>query len=207
MVFVDQVVENDVPKIVNVPARRRDILAAAAGTFTRHGYHGTSLERVAAAMGVGKSSLYHYFPTKKALFASLADETLRREAELFDALAAGATPASERLQALLDAIMGMLDEWAAVGPLLVDFLREPRGRQRARETFARARAALARLIREGQRTGAFRKGAPGALATVVLGCLDGLLLEELVEPGITRGAVRRMARDMLVTALRREKAP
>ncbi len=195
------------PKVVDIPARRRDILAAAASTFARHGYRGTSLERVAAALGVGKSSLYHYFPTKEALFATLADETLRREAELFDALTAAETPPDERLRRLLDAIVGMLDEWAAVGPLLVDFLREPRGRRRVQETFAHARTALARLLREGQRTGAFRKGAPEALATVVLGCLDGLLLEELVEPGITRGTVRRMAREMLVAALRRENEP
>ena len=194
------------PKVVDIPARRREILEAAAAVFARHGYRGTSLERVAAAMGMGKSSLYHYFRTKEALFATLADETLRREAELFDVLAAAGTPPAARLRALLDAIVGMLDEWAAVGPLLVDFLREPRGRRRVRETFARARAALARLIRDGQRTGAFRTGAPEALATVVLGCLDGLLLEELVEPGITRGTVRSAAREMLVTALRREKA-
>ncbi len=192
------------PKVVDIPARRRDILAAAAAVFARHGYRGTSLERVATALGVGKSSLYHYFPTKEALFASLADETLRREAELFDALVAAGSPPAERLRTLLDAIVGMFDEWAAVGPLLVDFLREPRGRRRVQETFARARAALARLLREGQRTGAFRTGAPAALATVVLGCLDGLLLEELVEPGITHGTVRRLAREMLLAALRRE---
>lgn len=195
------------PKIVDVPARKRGILAAAATVFARHGYRGTSLDRVATAMRIGKSSLYHYFPTKEALFATLADDTLRREAELFDALVAAATPPDERLGRLLDVIVGMLDEWAVVGPLLVDFLREPRGRRRVRETFASARAALARLIRDGQRAGAFRKGRPEALATVVLGCLDGLLLEELVEPGITRGTVRSAARAMLVAALRREGEP
>jgi AcrR family transcriptional regulator len=194
------------PKVVDVPARRREILAAAAVAFARHGYRGTSLQRVAAAMGVGKSSLYHYFPTKEALFAALADDTLRWEAELFDALVAADAPPGERLRGLLDAIVGMLDEWAAVGPLLVDLLREPRGRRRLRETFAAVRRALARLIRDGQRARVFRAGAPDALATVVLGCLDGLLLEELIEPGITRGTVRRTARDMVLAALRREAA-
>jgi len=196
-----------VPKVVDVRARRRDILAAAATIFARHGYRGTRLDRVAAVMGVGKSSLYHYFPNKEALFAALADETLRREAELFEAVAAAGPSPQERLHGLLDAIVGMFDEWAAVGPLLVDFLREPRGRRRMRETLARARAALARLIQDGQRTGSFRDGEPQALATVVLGCLDGLLLEEIVEPGVTGGRVRTAAREMLVAALQREKAP
>jgi AcrR family transcriptional regulator len=205
MIFVDPVVEN-MPKVVDISARRRDILAAAASTFGRHGYRGTSLARVAEAMGVGKSSLYHYFPTKEALFAALADETLRREAELFDALTAAAGTPAARLRELLDVIVGMLDEWAAIGPLLVDFLREPRGRRRVRETFAQARAAVARLIREGQRAGAFRAGAPEALATVVLGCLDGLLLEELVEPGVANATVRSAAREMLLAALRGGRA-
>src|SRR5512147_1118532 len=147
------------PKVVDIPARRREILTAAAATFARHGYRGTSLDRVATTLGMGKSSLYHYFPTKEALFTALADETLRREAELFYALVAAEKPPLERMGELLDAIVGMLDEWAAVGPVLVDFLREPRGRRRMRETFARARAALARLIREGQRTSVFRTGA------------------------------------------------
>jgi AcrR family transcriptional regulator len=158
-------------------------------------------------MGMSKSSLYHYFPTKEALFVVLADETLRREAELFDALTATEQPPLERMEKLLDAIVAMLDEWAVVGPLLIDFLQEPHGRRRMRETLARARAALARLIREGQHARLFRRGTPEALATTVLGCLDGLLLQELIDPGVTRGTVRQTAREMLLTALRRESAP
>jgi hypothetical protein len=48
--------------------------------------------------------------------------------------------------------------------------------------------ALARIIRAGQREGSFRFGSARALATTVLACLDGLFLQELVEPGCTRGA-------------------
>jgi AcrR family transcriptional regulator len=137
---------------------------------------------------MGKSSIYHYFPTKEALYDALADTVLRHEAELFERLVESSSPPPERLAALLDAITGLFDEWTKLGPLLVDFLREPRGRRRVRDTFRTARAALARLVEEGQRTGDFRSGPSEALAAIVLGCLDGLFLQELVEPGSTAKA-------------------
>jgi AcrR family transcriptional regulator len=191
------------PKIVAVAEKRKAILEAAAVTFARHGYHGTNLQRVAAAAGMGKSSLYHYFPTKEALFATLADELLRHEAALFASTATSAAPPAERLRRLLDAITGLLDEWTKAGPLLVDFLREPRGRRRVRENFRAARAALVRLVKDGQRAGLFRAGRPEALAAILLGCLDGLFLQEMVEPGCTRAAASGpLLREVVMAALR-----
>jgi len=195
------------PKIVDAAQKRRDILAAAAITFARHGREGTNLHRVATAAGMGKSSLYHYFPTREALFAALVDDVLRHEAALFESLAAAPAPAPARLAALVDAIVGMFAQWAKLGPLLVAFLGEPRGRRRMRETFRTARAAIARLVRDGQREGEFRPGPPETLAAVVLGCLDGLFLQELVEPRSTGDAATAgVLRDMLVAALRSPEA-
>ncbi len=196
------------PKVVDVAEKRREILAAAAATFARHGYRGTNLQRVAAAAAMGKSSIYHYFPTKEVLYGALADTVLRHEAELFERLVDSSGPPAERLAALIDAITSLFDEWTKLGPLLVDFLREPRGRRRVRDTFRRARAALARLIGEGQRAGDFRHGPPEALAAIVLGCLDGLFLQELVEPGsTTKTRVGRMLREIVDDALRAGSSP
>lgn len=194
------------PKIVEVAEKRKEILAAAAAVFARYGYRGTNLQRVATRAGMGKSSLYHYFPTKEALFAALADDLLRHEAELFESVATAAQPAAERLRALLDTLTGLFDEWAKAGPLLLDFLREPRGRRRVRQTFRAARAALARLVKDGQRAGCFRAGAPQAFSALLLGCLDGLLLQEMVEPNVTRAAASgTFLYDVLTAALRPER--
>ncbi len=193
------------PKIVEVEAKQRKILAAAAATFTLYGYHGTSLQRVAKKAGMGKSSLYHYFPTREALFAALADVFLQHEADLFTSASRGEGDALQQLRALLDAIAGLFDEWAKGGPLLVDVLRTSRGRRRVRETFQTARRALSQIIRRGQRAGVFRTGSPIALATTVLACLDGLFLQELVEPGCTRAA-RGDLHDAVARLLRPGKA-
>jgi AcrR family transcriptional regulator len=48
--------------------RRRALLEAAAAEFAQAGYERASLNRVLQAQGMSKSSFYHYFASKEALF-------------------------------------------------------------------------------------------------------------------------------------------
>jgi len=188
--FVDRDVEN-MPKIVDVDAKRREILNAAIKTFAKHGMRGTNLARVAKTAGMGKSSLYHYFETREELFSALADDILRHEAELFRSLAAQDGAPRHRLRALVDGITALFSDWASAGPLLIDFLGEPKGKKRLEKTLDTARNAIADILREGQRSGDFRSaGSPDAIATILLGTIDGLFLQELIAPGSTAAAAR-----------------
>lgn len=54
----------------------RKIRDAAAAAFAEKGYDGTSLQEVATAVGVTKAGLYHYFPTKEALYEAIVLDTL-----------------------------------------------------------------------------------------------------------------------------------
>jgi TetR/AcrR family transcriptional repressor of lmrAB and yxaGH operons len=47
-------------------AARADLLPVLAETFREHGYEGASLSRISQATGLGKGSLYHFFPGGKA---------------------------------------------------------------------------------------------------------------------------------------------
>ncbi|MGV0816340.1 TetR/AcrR family transcriptional regulator [Martelella sp. AMO21009] len=55
----------------------RVICDAAAALFAEKGFDNTSLQDVATAVGVTKAGLYHYFPTKQALFEAILKDTLR----------------------------------------------------------------------------------------------------------------------------------
>jgi AcrR family transcriptional regulator len=44
---------------------REDAVRSVAGVFRKHGFEGASVTRLAAATGLGRSSLYHYFPDGK----------------------------------------------------------------------------------------------------------------------------------------------
>ena len=87
-----------------LPARRRgrppiaglrdDILRAAEAVFTRHEYHQVQMDQVAEACGVGKGTLYRYFPSKRALYLAVVFEGIARlRVELEAALDAADAPA------------------------------------------------------------------------------------------------------------------
>jgi AcrR family transcriptional regulator len=55
-----------------MPQSRRDqILNAAAELIAVHGYHKTSMDAVAIAVGIQKASLYHHFDSKEAIVIAL----------------------------------------------------------------------------------------------------------------------------------------
>ena len=47
--------------------RRDDILAAAYTEFSQNGFEGTSMAAIASRAGIGKSTIYEYFPSKALL--------------------------------------------------------------------------------------------------------------------------------------------
>ena len=59
------------PRNADGQRTRQAILDAALDLFAQKGFFGTSLRDVAKAVGVRESALYHYFPSKDALFEAL----------------------------------------------------------------------------------------------------------------------------------------
>ncbi len=58
------------------------LLAVAVEVFTERGYDGTSMEHLASASGLSKSSLYHHIDSKEQLLRL----ALERAVELLDAV-------------------------------------------------------------------------------------------------------------------------
>jgi AcrR family transcriptional regulator len=67
------------PKDDHLTARRTDeILDVAARLFAARGYPSTDLQVVADELGVGKGTIYRYFPTKRDLFLATVDRGMQR---------------------------------------------------------------------------------------------------------------------------------
>ena len=58
--------------------RRNDVLRAAVPEFAKRGWQGTSTEDVARAAGISQPYLFKMFPTKKALFIALVEQSFTR---------------------------------------------------------------------------------------------------------------------------------
>lgn len=56
------------------PRRRRQLLDVALGVFASRGFHGTSMNDVAATAGVTKPVLYQHFRSKRSMYVELLDD-------------------------------------------------------------------------------------------------------------------------------------
>lgn len=98
--------------------KARLILAGALEVFTAHGYSAASMDRIAAAAGVSKSTLYSYFQDKEGLFVALIQQlTAKNRQRLLD------VPIETVLQAppeqfLREMATSMLAEFSDNQPLL-----------------------------------------------------------------------------------------
>lgn len=84
---------------------KEDALNRLLETFREQGFDGSSLADLSAATGLGRSSLYHYFPGGKADMARQVLEHLEAglEKQLFDPLKSPATP-QKKLDTMLDVL-------------------------------------------------------------------------------------------------------
>lgn len=58
--------------------RREEILAAAVQLFAERGYAAADTQVLADTLGVGKGTLYRYFPSKRDLFLAAVDGAMRK---------------------------------------------------------------------------------------------------------------------------------
>lgn len=168
------------PKLVDTAAQRRAIRRAAHRVFARRGVKGTGLAHVADAVGMARSSLYHYYPDKEALVRDLLAELLADEEAVFASVAGGEGGHVERIEELIRTMIGMLKPWSAVGRVLLE-LRANETR-RFRGFFKRIRGYLGSAIADGQRDGEIASDVdPSLAAATLIAMLDGLFLQHLVE--------------------------
>ena len=58
--------------------RRQQLFEVARERFAHQGFHDTSMDEIAEAAGVTKPVLYQHFPSKRALYVELLEETGRQ---------------------------------------------------------------------------------------------------------------------------------
>jgi len=73
------------PKVVDHPAYRKQLLALCFDLFAQHGYSALTMRQIAEALEISTGALYHYFPTKEALFQQLVEEVTQQT--VFEAIA------------------------------------------------------------------------------------------------------------------------
>jgi TetR/AcrR family transcriptional regulator, cholesterol catabolism regulator len=97
------------------PARsqsvRVQILQSAAAAFRKFGYHGATVQRIAASLEMEKGNLYYYFRNKEEILFACHQYSLDRLILLLDEIAGTASGPDEKLRTLIVALVHtILDE-------------------------------------------------------------------------------------------------
>lgn len=143
---------------------REKILDVAEALFARSGFAGIGMREVAEAVGFGKSSLFHHFPSKVQLYGEVLGRVLARiDEQLRPVLGSDAAPL-QRLDRWLDQLIDVLAEQPASARLLLRALFEddafpddagPENRA-AEQALQQIVGGIEALLREGIAAGAFR---------------------------------------------------
>ena len=158
-------------------ARRRAIFAATVGLILQKGFHETSMREIAAAAGMGKSSLYDYFNSKDDILVFIVEEAALEVAARARAIACHDVPPDERLRRIMQMHMEYMRENENL------FLRLSVEVQRlgpeSQAGFQRARYAyqdlVASIIEEGAARGCFRPVHPLHAARLLINSLLSVL--------------------------------
>ena len=109
--------------------RREEILVAATRLFAQHGYPGMDVQLVADELGVGKGTIYRYFPTKRDLFLAAVDRGMRRLTERIDAVMHECGEPLEQIRAAAHAYLAFFNDNADLVELLIQERAEFRDRK------------------------------------------------------------------------------
>ena len=86
-----------------IDRRRHEIFHSSVALILKQGFAGTSMQEIADAACVGKSTLYDYFPTKDHVLLFVFEEELDVFQTQAAGLAAQAIPVQEKLIQILEA--------------------------------------------------------------------------------------------------------
>lgn len=90
--------------------RRHEVFAASVSLFLAKGFRETTMQEIARAAGMGKSTLYDYFKTKDEILISFVEDAIYDLTEQARQIARQDRPAAERLHRVLQAHMKYLME-------------------------------------------------------------------------------------------------
>jgi TetR/AcrR family transcriptional regulator, cholesterol catabolism regulator len=152
--------------------KRLGILDASARLFASKGVDRTSMDDIGRACGLEKPSLYHYFPSKKAILTEVLSAGVDGlVSDAYAVIADGAADPLRQLERLLESHSRNFDRKL---PHVKVFLLEERvldepERQKYLDRRREYEHIVIGVIRDGQEQGIFRAGDPTILAYGILG--------------------------------------
>lgn len=165
-------------------ARRQRILEAASELLAEKPQHLVSVDAVAARAGIGKATLYRYFPSKDdlvvAAFEAAITDVSRRVEDVLDGPGAPGDKLRRVIATLLPGLGPQLRSLKALSD--EDAVLAERKRRVFRDLRQNVVDGIARLLAEGAAAGSLRAVEPNTAATVLIGMIWATSVNEVAVP-------------------------
>ena len=183
---------------------RVEILKSAAAALRRLGYHGATVEEIAAALHMKKGNLYYYFKNKEEILFACHQYSLDRLMQILHEVRHGGLPADEQLRQLVNAFVHtILDELHGTA-LFLDLEALTPAHLKAvivrRDEFDRG---VRMVLEEGMSKGVFARGDQKLLAFAVLGAVNWIPRWFNPSGAATSQEIADLFADFFVAGLRR----
>jgi TetR/AcrR family transcriptional regulator len=197
--------------IVGVVRTGDRILDVALQQFGTRGYEATSLDAIAAELGVRKQTVLYWYPSKQALLDAVVARSAEELHLTIDATLVSAGPGLARL----DAVMRAVFRFAVRRPALLGLLREVGrlGSEAAGDLAARVQPLVERAVRfldDEMDAGTVRRADPRLVLlftySAVVGVATDLEAQRVLGIGPSVASLARLRRE-LFTFLRAAWVP
>lgn len=166
-------------------ATEHAIKKAALRLFSEKGFHMTSTNDITRAAGVSKGTLYWYYKSKEFIAYSLASDMLEDFLKLIEKARDGDGPVLQRFEQLVREVGSLYYKEIEYLRLLwkVRFERryifKEEYTEKVTSYYVSIRKAIESLIRQGIKSGEFRKVNTKRMSFILLGVAEGLEVEWL----------------------------
>src|SRR5688572_2517728 len=183
---------------------RLDILKAAAAAFRRLGYHGATVEEIAAALEMKKGNLYYYFRNKEEILFACHQYSLDRLLAILDDIERSGVPAEQKLRRLIRSFVHtILDELHGTALFLDLEALSPAHLRTVIARRDRFDKGMREVLKEGIRSGTFVYADAKLLSFAILGAVNWIPRWYSPEGPSTSEEIAERFADYLIAGLRR----
>lgn len=176
-------------------ARRQEILDRAIEVFRDRGADGTSLRRIAEAIGISHAALLHYFDSREQLLVAVyahAEASRAEPADLVPGIETMIHAAVRNVE-----VPGLVTLYSTLVAASLEGAGGV-GREFFSARFARLRTTITGSLRTQQDAGIVRSDLPAEhLAALIIAASDGLQIQWLLEPSLELENTLRTLGDLL----------
>jgi AcrR family transcriptional regulator len=192
--------------MADIANKEEQILAEAVRLFRQKGYHATSMQNIADAVGLQKASLYHYLPSKQALLSKIFERSIGALTQQLEAINASTDSPADKLRRAIEshilALCDQLDTYTV-------YLSERRSLSTRYHTRVRAEGQkhaqlVERILEEGIARRQFRAMDTKMVALAILGMCNWVYQWYSPEGRLTPQQIAHIFADLILDGIARK---